>query len=254
MKYETNGVSLHVEARGTGETTLVLLHYFGGSSQSWSAFTDHLSDRYRCVAPDLRGFGDSSAPQVFTVDAMADDVAALIRYLGLARYVLIGHSMGGKVALALAARNPVGLASLVLLAPSPPTPEPIPEESRRRLIASYGQREAILENARQITSQPLDEPALEQLVRDHRRTSPEAWLAWLEKGSYEDIAARVAQINVPTLVMVGEGDPVLPRAVQQREVVDRLPNARLIVVPETGHLLPLESPARVAELIRDFLL
>jgi thioesterase domain-containing protein len=89
----------------------------------------------------LRGFGASeSLPENYAIKDYADDVADLIRALEIENYALIGHSMGGKIALALAARRPKGLRSLILLAPSPPTPEPIKEETRGKLLASHGNR------------------------------------------------------------------------------------------------------------------
>ena len=96
-----------------------------------------LSNKYRCIAIDLRGHGDSDvaddvAPEAgYSVDTMADDVAAILHEEKVGDFILIGHSMSGKVALALAARQPSGLKSLLLLSPSPPLPEPIPDEDRQ---------------------------------------------------------------------------------------------------------------------------
>ena len=91
---------------------LVLLHHFGGSSRTWQPFIAWIGDRRRCIALDLPGFGRQAAHSgPFTVAAMADHVAAQILGLGLDTYTLVGHSMGGKVALALAARCPDGLRS-----------------------------------------------------------------------------------------------------------------------------------------------
>jgi len=119
-------------AQGAGPpVTIVLLHHFGGSARTWDPMIDHLRAELDCVAPDLRGFGAAHAfAGPYTVDQYADDVARLVDRLALERFVLVGHSMGGKIALALAARRPAGLASLVLLAPSPPAPEPMSEEDR----------------------------------------------------------------------------------------------------------------------------
>ena len=99
---------------------------------------------WRCLAPDLRGFGESPAPGEgwahYTVDAMADDLHGLLGRLSLGRFIVVGHSMGGKVALALAARQPAGMAGLALLAPSPPTPEPMEPAERARLLGRSRRR------------------------------------------------------------------------------------------------------------------
>jgi len=76
---------------------------------------------------------------------MADDADAVVRTLGLTRYVLVGHSMGGKVAQIIAARRPEGLAGVVLVAPAPPTPMPMPEAQRASMLESYGSREGVLQ-------------------------------------------------------------------------------------------------------------
>ena len=115
----------------------MFLHHFGGSSRAWSEVINQLGDDYHCVAPDLRGFGDSDAPAAnYSIKDYADDVAGLVEVLKLKRYVLIGHSMGGKIALYYAAQKPSGLELLVLLAPSPPVPEPMDEAERRRLLTT----------------------------------------------------------------------------------------------------------------------
>ncbi|GJG85990.1 hydrolase [Gemmatimonadetes bacterium T265] len=217
-----------------------------------------LAPRHRCVAADLRGFGDSPAPPTgYTVGDSADDVAALVLGLGLdgssGPYVLVGHSMGGKVALALAARRPAGLAGLVLVAPSPPTPEPMTEASRARTLATYGDRAAAVETARRITMRPLAPAAFDQIVADSLRTSRPAWDAWMREGSREDLAALAPRVNVPTLVVAGGEDPVMAHAMLEREVRDRVAGARMVDVPHVGHLVPVEAPADLARVIGAFI-
>lgn len=229
--------------------SLVFLHYFGGSSRAWIETIARLAADYHCLAPDLRGFGSSDAPVAgYGLNDYADDVARLIEAANIKSYVLVGHSMGGKIALALAARRPANLRSLVLLAASPPTPEPIPEEERARLLNTHGNRPAAEETFRKITAHPLPE-LFERCVEDALRCSLPAWRAWLEHGSREDISADVMQIDVPTLVVAGGRDEPLNADLQQREVVERINGARLTTLPDVKHLLPLENPAAVAELI-----
>ncbi|MBA3345445.1 MAG: alpha/beta fold hydrolase [Gemmatimonadales bacterium] len=252
MRLPANGIALEVIDRGSEEGfALVFLHYFGGSSRAWSGVIDRLQAEYRCIAPDLRGFGRSDAPGTgYAIGDYADDAADLIRGFDLARYALVGHSMGGKVALALAARLPRGLEALVLLAPSPPTPEPIGEAERRRLIASHGDRAAARDSARKITALPLDDVMLDLVADDAVRSSRQAWLAWLEIGSREDISPMMSGVAVPVLVVAGASDPHLPAELLEREVVQPVANARMVRVPDAGHLLPIEAPAAVARLIR----
>jgi len=259
VKIQVNGITLHIfqkpATRNPRSAILLFLHYFGGSSRAWSGVIDQLANHYHCIAFDLRGFGNSDAPDTgYAMSEMADDVAELIRSLNVERFHLIGHSMGGKIALTFAARQPTGLLSLVLLAPSPPTPEPMDDSERTRLLSSHGNRAAATETARKIVARPLSPQADEQIIEDTLRTSRPAWRAWLEHGSREDISVLMPKIIVPVLVAVGAADEVLPADLLEREVVQRISGARLAVVPGTvGHLLPLEAPGATAKLIRESL-
>ena len=247
MKISANNTLLNVDESGAGEPAFVFLHYFGGSHRSWSEVTAHLPG-FRCIAPDLRGFGDSDASgSGYSVDESADDVAALVDEMDLENYVLVGHSMGGKIALALAARRPRGLQRLVLIAPSPPTPEPIVDEERTRLLEGYGDRRAAEKTFRAITALPVSPALRERVIKDNLRTSRVAWRAWLERGSREDISARMSDIEVPVLVLAGECDEGMTPDLLQREVVERIGGAQMRVVRGAGHLLPIEAPQEIAQ-------
>lgn len=243
---------------GRGAPALVFLHYYAGSRRAWDGVAAALAAppsgaARRCVAADLRGFGDSPAPPTgYAVADSADDGAALVAALGLDRYVLVGHSMGGKCAMALAARRPPGLAGLVLVAPSPPTPEPMTDESRAHTLASYGDRAAAVATARRITVRPLAPPLFEQVVADSLRTARPAWDAWMRTGSREDISARMPRVDVPTLLVAGGADPVMDRGMLEREVRDRIRGARMTVVDGVGHLVPYEAPDELAGHVRAF--
>jgi len=256
MKFKINDTILNVLEAGVenynkSRPSLVFLHYFGGSSCAWTEVIEKLATHYHCVAPDLRGFGASNAlPENYAVKDYADDVADLISTLTIENYVLIGHSMGGKIALALAARKPKNLQSLILLAPSPPTPEPIKEDEREKLLASHGNRCVATETVWQAAGGKLPGEIFARAIDDNLRTSEAAWKWWLESGSREDISSEVKKINVPVLVAAGEQDEAMTPKLLKAEIVRRIKNASLIVVPEVKHLLPLEAPEKIADLIR----
>ncbi len=258
MKYKINNTVLNVFEAGVGNynktrPTLVFLHYFGGSSCAWTEVIEELKGDYHCVAPDLRGFGASDAPAAenYAVNDYADDVANLISTLTIENYVLIGHSMGGKIALAVAARNPKGLRSLILLAPSPPTPEPIPEAQRTKLLAAHGNRCVATDTVCQAAGAKLSGEVFERSVNDNLRTSEAAWKAWLETGSREDISNEIKRINIPVLIAAGEADENMTPKLLEREIARRVPVARLTVIEKAKHLLPLETPAAIVSLIRE---
>lgn len=254
MRIEANGASFFVEQSGAenaSQPALVFLHYFGGSSRSWCEAMSLLTSTCRCIAPDLRGFGDSQAtPSGYSVAESADDVLALLQVLEVRDFVLVGHSMGGKIALEVASRQPKYLRSLVLLASSPPTPEPIPDAERARVRAGWGQRDSTEQTIRGAMAPPLRPQIFKRAVEDGLRSSREAWLAWLDLGSREDISAGMARIEVPASILAGESDGALGPQVLEREIVARVAGARLSVAPGCGHLLPLEAPQAVADFIR----
>ncbi|UFH51926.1 alpha/beta fold hydrolase [Spirosoma sp. KNUC1025] len=252
MKQIVNGVQLNVIEQGNGPLTLVFLHYFGGSALEWQDVMNQLSDQYHCVAVDIRGFGDSEAPNSgYSVDDMADDIQAVAQRLSGQAFVLIGHSMSAKVALALAARQPSGLQSLILLSPSPPVPEPIPDKDRQSLLEGYGQRSAAEETLEKITAVPLSASAQEQIIADNLRSSKHAWDAWLLQGSRENISDRMGAVTVPVHIVVGSADSNLSPDVHRRMVLPYLKNATLDVIDGAGHLLPWEKPDELATFIAD---
>jgi len=251
MRISINNIQLNVIEQGSGPLTLVLLHYFGGSAMEWQSVMAQLSDRYRCIAIDLRGHGDSDSPETgYSVDDMADDVAAVLREKNTVSFVLIGHSMSGKVAMALAARQPSGLQSLLLLSPSPPLPEPIPDEDRQEMLDTHGQKKAAEDTFRQITEKPLSEEAHAQIVADNLRTANVAWDAWLLEGSKEDISDRMNLVTVPVHLLVGTDDRAVKPGVSETMTMPYLSTATFETVAGAGHLLPWETPDTVVDFIQ----
>ncbi|GAB3892505.1 alpha/beta fold hydrolase [Spirosoma agri] len=251
MRISVNGIQLNVLDQGSGPRTIVFMHYFGGSALEWQSVMTQLATTYRCIAIDLRGCGDSeSSPTGYSVDDMADDVASLVQAMELTDFVLVGHSMSGKIALALAARQPVGLKSLLLVSPSPPVPEPIPDEERTKLLEGYGLRSAAEQTLKNITEVTVAEAVQEQIIADDLRTSRPAWDAWLLEGSKEDISDRMHAINVPISILVGTEDRALPPDVQTRLVLPHLNDATIDQVKGAGHLLPWEVPDELINLMQ----
>ena len=245
---------------GPPAPTLVFLHYFGGSARSWDAVIDLLSADYQCLAIDLPGFGDS--PPLSDHQAV-DEVAAVVAeaiaaQIGDGPFVLVGHSMGGKIALAIAAGlpgkpQPAGLRGLILLATSPPGPEPMSDEARQEMLDKPGlspekQREAAERTLAKITRKPLSESQKAQIIADNLRASPEGWIAWPAMGSRTDITDRMARIILPVTLLAGDQDEALDPAVQPDMVLPYLPQATLHTLPGVGHLLPFEAPEEVAML------
>jgi pimeloyl-ACP methyl ester carboxylesterase len=232
----------------------VCLHYWAGSGREWAEVAAELGPEYTCLTPNLGGFGGAPAPASgFSVAAYADSVAALIAENNLASFVLVGHSMGGKIALDLASRRPAGLRGLALLTPSPPSPEPMTDENRTSSLRAYGNPTAAVGTFSHITVRPVSPEIRAQIIEDNLRSSREAWDAWLLRGSRENITSRLGDILVPCTILAGDADPVMSPSVHGLETLPYLPEGtHLEIIKGAGHLLPLEAPEEVAALLRKF--
>lgn len=254
MKLAVNGIHINVRERGTGNPSLVFLHYWGGSSRTWDGVVSELSDRYRCIATDHRGWGESDAPDSgYQLTDLADDAQGVIEALKLDRYVLVGHSMGGKTAQLLASRRPTGLRGLVLVAPSPPSATILPQEQREALLHAYDSPESVAYARDHIlTALPLTEAQQAQVIEDSLQGAHQAKRAWPTEIMLEDIRSNVSRITVPTLVLSGAHDQVDTTERLREELMPYIAGAQLIVLPGVGHLSMLESPQAVAQAIQQF--
>ncbi|KQP00994.1 alpha/beta hydrolase [Methylobacterium sp. Leaf93] len=244
-----------------GPCTVVCLHFLGGSAREWEPVAALLDGVARIVALDLPGFGDAAAVSGYSVEAMADHVAAGIAAADPGdRWYLAGHSMGAKVALALARRaeddapDLAGLAGLVLLGGSPPSFEPMSDDKRREMMEwisadAETRRRKAGEFIDQNTGSPLGEPLRTRAVEDVLRASPAAWTAWLRDGSREDWSHRIGILRIPAVVVGGTEDADLGAAAQKALTLPHLAHGRLVALDGAGHLLPLERPEAVASLI-----
>jgi pimeloyl-ACP methyl ester carboxylesterase len=251
---DTNGARLHLTERGAGEPALVFLHYWGGSSRTWQKVIEQLRGKPQTIAVDQRGWGSSVATDGrYDLATMADDVQAVVRTFGLKRYVLVGHSMGGKVAQIVAKRTPQGLAGLVLVAPAPPTPMPAPKEQRAAMLESYRSREGALQALSVLAGSPLSPELREQVIVDTLRGAEGAKRAWTESEMIRDVSAGLDAVKIPATVVIGDRDQVEHEAAL-RDIFGRLlAQTTFRVLNGIGHLSPLEAPDALAEACTTFL-
>lgn len=250
----------HLPTSGSVPPTLFALPFLGGSAREWSEVASLLAGSATCRPLDLPGFGEAADVPGYSVAEMAAFVVAAIRDAAPAHWILAGHSMGAKVALAVArqaedgAAGLGGLSGLVLLAGSPPSPEPMAEERRRAMIAwitadgDTRRREATGFIAGNVGA-PLPPRFAHTAVEDVLRASPAAWVAWLESGSREDWCARIGVLRTPALILSGSEDADLGPAAQACLMAPHLAHHRLVVLEGAKHLLPMERAEAVAALV-----
>ncbi|NIJ54572.1 alpha/beta fold hydrolase [Dyadobacter arcticus] len=252
---QTQSSTLNFLAQGDPDNpVLVFLHFFGGSSRTWSAVMEGLSDQFYCVAPDLPGWGDSAAPSgQISVKASVDLVMQLLKSLDLDHFTLVGHSMGGKIAYFIAAHQPQSVQNLILIAPSPPTPEPMSEEDRINLSKAFANRPAVEKLMEKTTFKTISPLLKEAVIHDHLQATYNAWNSWIEIGSREDISNLRVDAMLSALIVSGEKDSNFSSGFLKQEFTKYFPSALFHEVPETGHLLPLESPSELVAIVRGFI-
>ncbi len=259
--------SLATRSFGTaraGRPALVLMHFLGGSGREWDEVAGLLGEDFYMTTVDLPGFGGSADVTGYTVTEMADAVEATVRTLPVERYVLVGHSMSGKVSMVLARREASrmssGLAGLILVAPSPPSPEPIPDAKRSGMIAGLGEIRGPEEDRKRARAyitknenRDLSEAVVARAAAEVLRMNRTAWVAWAAHGSREDWAERVGVLDLPALVVAGRKDEGLGPDAQERLTMPHLRHGLLKVVETSSHLVPMERPEELAGLMKDFL-
>ncbi|WP_157956801.1 alpha/beta fold hydrolase [Salinicola aestuarinus] len=232
---------------GQGRPTLVLMHFFGSSHHEWQEVIDDLEPDIRVVTLDMPGFGAASDVPGFDGVSMTRHVITHIEAAGLTDVVLVGHSFSGRIAMTVAAEQPDWLRALVLIAPSPPGPQPVSDEEQRFQLDfdfSEAQAREFIDGACRVA---LDPARHRQAVEDAVNANPSAWRAWPSETYAEDWRERVGQLSLPSWVLVGDGDPSLPPSVQRESVMPHLSNGSLEIYPGYGHLLPMEMPETLAE-------
>ncbi|NRB55594.1 MAG: alpha/beta hydrolase [Salinicola sp.] len=255
MMIETDGATLHVSEHGAAHRTLVFLHYWGGSGRTWIGVTTALGGQNHCLMPDLPGWGQSGpSRRGYRIADLAESVSGMIDAYRLHDVVLVGHSMGGKIAQYLAGQRPAWLKELVLVASSPALPMDVPESQRLAMQSAYDSRASVEETLDNVlTETPLAGMIRERAIADSLAGDPAAKAAWPAVAMLEDISETTQCINVPTLLLTAEYDRVDPPAVLADRLVPFLPTPEIQELAGVGHLLPLEAPKEVAGHIQRWL-
>jgi pimeloyl-ACP methyl ester carboxylesterase len=251
----------YVEA---GEGPLVLFgHGLLASRAMFDAQVRALSDRFRCVAIDWPGHGESGwREEGFSFYDLAEDAAALIGELGAERAILAGLSQGGMIFMRLAMTRPELVAALILMdtsaGPEPAETKPQYEQlaeilrdgsdEQRREIVPLVQN--VLYGQTWLRSEPQAAAHEAQVILGHPPAG--VYLAWRAVADRDDVTGRLGDIAAPTLVICGAEDVATPPD-RARELQAGIPGSELVWIPEAGHHSPIENPAVVTEAIEMFL-
>lgn len=252
-------IKLAMREWGTGEPPLVLLHGYTGSSLDWADVAPRLAESRHVVAYDHRGHGDSDhAPATsYTLEALAGDLAAFLAGHASAPVDLLGHSMGGVVALRHTLAHPATVRSLVLMDTAAEPSGPIDTEMLGTLVA-IGRAQGMDAVAQLVgdfvaSAAPAGtvpaEVARERAVAKFSGLDVEALAAFAaELQGYPSMADDLARITCPVTVIVGENDDGLRAAADL--MTARIPAARLVVIPGAGHSPQEDCPDEWVSAVR----
>ena len=242
---------------GSGDVVL-FLHGIGHSRIAWDRQLEDLSDRWRCVAWDLPGFGASEPLEAMTFPAIADAAVSLLDRLGVDSAHLVGLSFGGQQALHVAVGHPDRVRSLVLADTSPAfgtngmTREEWIDQRLEPLRSGLTPADIAESVMAGVSGPDFSGPDFDLAVAAMGRLTPQGYEDAVRCLPTHDVRDALATIDVPTLVVVGELDLATPPDVA-RLLADGIPDARLVELPGIGHLTPNEAPREFNRLVREFL-
>jgi len=259
MQTLINGISLAFDDRGAG-LPLLLIHGFPLSRKIWEPQLAALRQEFRTISPDLRGFGESDAPDgPYSMDLFADDMIGLLDHLGIDKTVVCGMSMGGYVAMNMLDRYPERVRAACFMV----TRSAADDEAGRERRLSLARE--VMENGPQIVTDAFsrilfssragngETELVAEVCRIMAQTSARGLagglLAMRERPDYTD---RLAGFSVPSLVIGAELDIAIPPE-ESRRLAEGLPDARLVIIPDAGHMAGMENPSAVNRELLDFL-
>jgi 3-oxoadipate enol-lactonase len=254
---ERNGSKLAYKEQGEGQA-VILLHGFCGSSAYWDALLPLLPQGRRYIVPDLRGHGRSAAPAgPYTMVAMAEDIAVLMEQLAAEKPIVLGHSLGGYVTLALAESRPELLSGFGLIHS---TALPDTEQGKEgRLNGMKAIREKGIEPFVEGLVPKLFAPnhldtmkdRVNQAIRIGCGTNPDGAIHTLDgMRTRPDRNQVLRKAQVPVLLVAGEHDQIISR---ERAFTAEGSHISQRLIPAVGHMSMLEAPDKLADIVREFI-
>lgn len=268
---EVNGINVHYKTYGQGEPTFILLHGFGASLFSWHEVTEPLSESGTVIAYDRPAFGLTERPlewegeSPYGPQAQVDIVIGLMDELGVEKAILVGNSAGGTVSMQVALQYPERVQALILVdaavyagGGAPSWSRPILKTPQMNHVGPLIARQLQAQGVEFIKTAWHDPSKITQDIFDgyQKPLQIENWdkaLWQLTVASEESgLVERLAEITMPTLVITGDDDRIVPTE-QSLRLADELPNVELIVIAKSGHLPHEEKPVEFMQAVTEFL-
>lgn len=239
---------------GNGKKVLIFLHYFGGNANSWQWVAKNISPEFTCIAVHLPGFGNTESLLAPSILNFALIIKSIINKIGIRKYSLIGHSMGGKIALQLAAIDKKNsIKNLILIAPSPPGMELLSPETKIQML-QHQVKKNIIKLVNSLTVSPLSKDKLDVAIKSEISTTKFARFWWVNSGSQQSIINHLKEIKCPVTVLASKTDKAISYDIIKNKVIPLLKNIKFIEIKNSGHLYPLEVPDSIAAEIINIIL
>lgn len=249
---QIDGADVHYLKEGTGPA-MVLLHSLGGHSGMWRSTIGALRRAFTVIAPDARGHGNSAAAGPITVERFAQDALAIVDALGIARFGVLGISMGGQAAMHIAANAPERVSFLIAadtsLGAAGKGADRIAETEKR--IAEIGARSFAEEYTRSRLQKSTPDRAVNEFADMVVKTLPDIYVTQLRSILSQDLRPHVGKIRCPALVLVGANDVSTPPAAAAA-LRDAIPGARMEIIDDANHLSNIDRPERFDALASAF--
>ncbi|MDP1545653.1 MAG: alpha/beta hydrolase [Anaerolineales bacterium] len=247
---KVSGIELAYTRRGTGKP-LMLIHGFPLDHTSWNEAASLLENDFDLLLPDLRGFGKSTTVAgPYSMSDMADDLAALLDHLGIEKTVIVGHSMGGYVALAFARKYPQRVSGLALVSSQAAADPPDRKEGRYKTAQDVTEKGVgvVAEAMTPKFSANADVQAFAKAViqKQSQAGVSGALKAMAER---EDATTLLPAFKFPVVLVHGSADALIP-AERAQEIKAILPAAQLVMIEGAGHVPMMEFPKETAEALK----
>ena len=260
MKIQANDIQINYELSGRDDAPVVMLsHSLASSLVMWNPQLDVLESKFKVLRYDTRGHGDSDAPEgKYTLELLAADAVALMDALGIDAVHFVGLSMGGMIGQNLALDHGNRLKSLTLCDTAAVMPDEAQPIWQQRIAAARekGLQDQVDETLeRWFTPEYLSQnsPQVEMIRRQILATPVVGYIGCSEAIRYLDNLKRLSEIDIPTLIIVGEEDPGTPVAASEA-MQDRISGSKLVVLPDARHLSNIEQSGAFNEALMEFLL
>jgi 3-oxoadipate enol-lactonase len=263
-KTRANGIQIYDETHGDGRP-LVLISGIGYTSWQWHRMVPLLATHFKVIIFDNRGVGQSDKPDgPYTAHMLAADTVGLLDALGIEKAIILGHSMGGFIAQALALEFPHQVEKLILCSTNFGGPRhiPITPEAMKVLMDVSSDPLTRFRNGLYISTAPgwaEQNPEMIQEWVEWRAANPiepapyQAQLA-IGLGLLKEEAAfenQLYRIRVPSLILFGEYDMVVPPA-NAALLAEKIPDSKVVILPDAGHFFPIEVPGAASQAVIEF--